>query len=193
MFESYKTTPNLQKQPTYASSTVPNDSALSTGDFGSPSANRRSASRVTFAQNLNAPASPPAAARLSDLALSDRAQPADDRGIASGTPSSPREIDCDELTLAALAPATDWPRTEADFTDHWIELASRRFEQHLRDAGVALTPSQRQHERRRFLESVRAEARELWRAGPAGAPGSPPDDDAEPYALTLSALSAAVA
>ena len=125
------------------------------------------------------------------LAFGDRAQQSDERGIACGTPSSPREMECEELSLSALAPPPDRPRSEADFMAHWLEQAARRFERHLEDAGVALTPAQRQHERRRFLESVRAEARELWRARPAAEASV--DEDAEPFPLTLSALSAAVA
>ena len=187
VYDSSKTFPSHQKA-VHQGSQLENDSALSAGELSSPSAARRSGSRVTFAQNLHAPASPPTAMQL---AFGDRAQQSDERGIACGTPSSPREMECEELSLSALAPPPDRPRSEADFMAHWLEQAARRFERHLEDAGVALTPAQRQHERRRFLESVRAEARELWRARPA--PEASVDEDAEPFPLTLSALSAAVA
>ncbi len=89
----------------------------------------------------------------------------DELSTVAGAASSPREMEDD-----ALSPRL--PRSQEAFMAHWTGLAARRFEQHLRDAGIVLSPSQKQHEQRRFIESIRSEASDLWRSRAGAAAGA---------------------
>ena len=177
----------------FSSATSPQQNSVASSiDEQSPANSARRS--VTFGQTLHAPAIPPATAQLSEpvYSFSDRAG-TDELGLVCGTPSSPREIDFDEPPPPPPPPgdaggAHSGARSEADFMAQWTDVASRRFEQHVREAGISLSPAQRERERQRFVDAVRREARHLWRDR---APS--PDLDPEPFAAAASAVSAAVA
>jgi hypothetical protein len=143
----------------------------------SPNSARKSTPRVTFAQNhLTAPSPPPATPTLSEPAYGDKAHMVELNAVA-GVASSPREMEDD-----ALSPRV--PRSQEAFMAHWTGLAARRFEQHLRDAGIVLSPTQKHLEQRRFIDSIRTEAADLWRSESrlrvAGGTGGTGGVDAQP-------------